>query len=1050
MKTQIPKSLKFKGKSVGWMFRCALLCSMSASTAGVAHAYDFRAKETFKTTLESKERTRSLDEIVITGTVRDDNGETLPGVSIMVKGTAIGTVTDIDGRFSLEVPSAESILVFSFVGMETQEVQVGARTTVNVELNAGTRSLDEVVVVGYGSQRRSDLTGSVGVVGSEDLLREPVGNVLQGLKGKVAGVNVNLNSGSPTSSPRVIIRGLGTVNASSDPLYVVDGVVMEDIRFMNPNDIESLEVLKDASATAIYGSRGANGVIMVTTKRGSKTDGIVVGYEGFVNIGVLPRKMDMMNSEEYLEVVERGFNNHSKYSSSTPPVFSREDPRLFDANGNPLYDTDWQDEATRTAVSHNHQISIQQGGERSSVGAFFNYSRMEGIMLNSWMERINGKIAYDASPKSWLSMGVNLMVNHTTENEVEEGGGGQVPRRTMLEMPPIFPVKFPDGSWSNSAMISDPYNIEPMANPVHVLQTQERLRNRTQIFGNTHLTFHLAPGLDLRTQFGFDVHERKFQDYGPTDLINISAPLGYASINNQRSTYWQEETYLTYNKEIGDHRINAVLGLSWQGRTFEGNFVEARGFSDNFFRYNRIQAASQPEAPQSQWNNWTMNSYFLRGSYTLKDRYLMTLTGRIDGSSRFGDNNKYGVFPSAGLGWIISNEPFMAGASGLDELKFRSSFGITGNTEIPMYQSLGTVSSGTVLINGSRASHSFVNRLPNPDLSWEKTNQFDVGFDMGLFNRRLTLAFDYYYKLTTDLLLDRPVPFSTGFSAVRDNIGSISNQGVEMLLTGYIISRPEFSWESTLNFNYNVNRIESLGENNEDIFPGPNWVSGSQTILRVGEPLSSFWGFERLGTWGTDEAAEAAAAGRVPGEAKRSANPTIIGNGLPKWNGALINNVRYKNWDFSLEMQFVWGVDVLQQFLHSVEDRTGIANTLRTSLYDSWTETNQNTNVQQIRNAAYSGQNSEIDDHWVADGSYIRGNLISLGYTFDRELISRLNINNLRVYTSVQNAFLISSSEFKGFDPESSSWGGNQWGQNIFFFQYPRPRTFTLGVSVQF
>lgn len=1048
MKTKIPKSPFFRRKAVGWMIPCTLFCTLSAFAAEGSHVGTPFYKEAIAVELRNLDL--SEDDIVITGTVRDERGETLPGVSIMIKGTAVGTVTDMDGRFTLEVPSSESILVFSFIGMETQEVPVGTRTTLDVVMNTGTRSLDEVVVVGYGSQRRSDLTGSVGVVSSEDLLREPVGNVLQGLKGKVAGVNVNLNSGSPTSSPRVIIRGLGTVNASSDPLYVVDGVVMEDIRFMNPNDIESLEVLKDASATAIYGSRGANGVILVTTKRGSKTDGIVLGYEGFINIGVLPRRMDMMNSEEYLEVVERGFANHSKYSGSTPPVFSREDPRLFDANGNPLYDTDWQDEATRTAVSHNHQISIQQGGEKSSVGAFFNYSRMEGIILNSWMERINGKIAYDATPKSWLSMGVNLMVNHTTENEVEEGGGSQVPRRTMLEMPPIFPVRFPDGTWSNTSMISDPYNIEPMANPVHVLQTQDRLRNRTQIFGNTYLTFHLAPGLDLRTQFGFDVHERKFQNYGPTDLLNISAPLGYASISNQRSTYWQEETYLTYNKEIGDHRINAVLGLSWQGRTFEGNFVEARGFSDDFFRYNRIQAASQPEAPQSNWNNWTMNSYFLRGSYTLKDRYLLTLTGRIDGSSRFGDNNKYGVFPSAGVGWIVSNEPFMAGVTGVDEFKLRSSFGITGNTEIPMYQSLGTVSSGTVLINGTRSSHSFINRLPNPDLSWEKTNQFDVGFDMGLFNRRVTLAFDYYYKLTTDLLLDRPVPLSTGFSAVRDNIGSISNQGVEMLLTGYIVSRPNISWESTLNFNYNVNRIESLGVNNEDIFPGPYWVSGSQTILRVGEPLSSFWGFERLGTWNTDEAAEAAAVGRVPGEAKRSANPTIIGNGLPKWNGAWINNFRYRNWDFNMELQFVYGVDVLQQFLHSVEDRTGIANTLRTSLHDSWTENNQNTNIQQIRNAAYSGQNSEIDDHWVADGSYIRGNLISLGYTFDRELISRYNMNNLRIYTSVQNAFLIMSDEFKGYDPESSSWGGNQWGQNIFFFQYPRPRTFTLGVSVQF
>ena len=1036
----------------GWLKGSILLACLTGATASFTQAEGMASKAA---ALKGENLTLATEmlqarAVEVKGTVTDESGEPLPGVSILEKGTTNGTVTDLDGQFTLSVASSESVLVFSFIGMESQERVVGTETLLNIRMVSDIGALDEVVIVGYGIQRKSDLTGSVGVIGGEDLLREPVTNALQGLKGKVAGVNVFLNSGSPTSSPRVVIRGLGTINSSSDPLYVVDGVVMENIRFVNPNDIERMEVLKDASSTAIYGSRGANGVILITTKRGSKNEGIVIGYEGFASAGFLPKKMDVMNSQEYLEVVRRGFENHSKYSGSTPPSFTTLDPRLFDAEGNPLYDTDWQDEATRTAISHNHQFSIQQKTEKSSLGAFVNYSRMEGIMLESWMNRINGKIAYDAKPKEWLSVGINLMVNKMSENEVEEGGGSQVPRRTMLEMPSIFPVKFPDGSWSNSAMISDPYNIEPMANPVHVLKTQERLRNRTQIFGNTFLTFHILPGLDLRTQFGFDMHNNNFQNYSPNDLVNIASPLGHASIDNQRTNYWQEETYLTYNQEFGDHRINAVLGLSWQERTFQGNFVEARGFSDNFFKYNRIQAASQPEAPQSSYNKWSMNSYFLRGSYTLKDRYLVTLTGRIDGSSRFGENNKYGVFPSVGLGWIASNESFMKNLNGISELKLRSSFGITGNTEIPMYQSLGTVSSGTVLLNGSRVSESYVNRLPNPDLGWEKTNQFDIGVDLGFLDDKLTFAFDYYYKLTTDLLLDRPVPYTTGFSAVRDNIGSVSNQGIEFLARAYPVSTQNFSWETSLNFNFNKNRIEELGENDEDIFPGPNWVSGSQTILRVGEPLSTFWGYRRLGTWGTDEADEAALIGRVPGEAKRSESPTIIGNGLPDWTGSFTNNLRYKNFDFTLDLQFVYGVDILQQFLHSIEDRSGIANGLRSTLYDSWTETNQNTPVQQIRNAAYSGQNSEIDDHWVADGSYIRANLISLGYTFDNEVLSNLNLNSLRVYGSVQNAFLIHSKDFKGYDPEASSWGGDQWGQNIFFFQYPRPRTFTLGISVLF
>jgi TonB-dependent starch-binding outer membrane protein SusC len=991
--------------------------------------------------------------IVVKGVVfeRQDGEVPLAGASVVVKGSGDGTITNAQGRFQLTVANESATLVFSYIGMTPQEIVVGKQRDFNVYLESDDETLDEVVVTGYGTQRKSDLTGAVAVVSSKELLKVPANNALQGLKGKVSGVNVFLNSGSPTGSPRVLIRGLGTINSSSNPLYVVDGVVMENIQFLNPNDIDRMEVLKDASSTAIYGARGANGVILVSTKRGAPTEGLVIGYDGFVSMGVLPKKLDVLNSNEFLEVIERGFQNYSKYNTSgTPPVFTKSDPRLFDAEGNPLYDTDWQEEATRTAVSHNHQLSVLGKAEKSSFGAFMNYAKTEGIMLNNWLERINGKLAYDANPKKWLSLGTNILVNYNRGNEFEEGGGHQMPRRSMLEMPPIFPVKFPDGTWAHSGMISDSYSLEAIPNPVHVLTTQDRLRKRTQIFGNSYLTFHILPGLDLRTQFGFDKQDNIIQNYDPTDLINISSPLGYAYIEDQHSFYWQEETYLNYNKEIGDHRINGVIGLSWQERTAETNAISARGFSDNFFRFNSIQAASQPGAPTSSYDRWSMNSYFLRGSYSYRSKYLLTFTGRIDGSSRFGANNKYGIFPSVGLGWVLSQERFLADIDVIDELKLRSSYGITGNTEIPTYQSLATISSETTLINGSRVSQSYINRLPNPNLEWEKTKQFDIGMDLSLLNRRLTLGLDYYHKLTTDLLLDRPVPTSTGFAAVRDNIGSVSNRGIEVLISGTPVKSADFNWETTLNFNYNKNRIEALGLNDEDIFPGPNWVSGSQTILRVGESLSSFWGYKRLGTWSTDEAAEAAKIGAIPGEAKRSTERTIIGNGLPDWTGSFINNFRYKNIDLSIDLQFVMGVDILQQFFHSMEDRTGYSNGLRRTLYDSWTEDHQNTMIQQIRNGPYSGQNSEVDDHWVANGSYLRANAISIGYNFGAEQLSKIGLKNWRVYASVQNAFLITSGSFMGYDPEATSWEGDQWGQNIFFHQYPRPRTFTLGTSFQF
>nr|MBD3621085.1 TonB-dependent receptor [Sunxiuqinia sp.] len=995
---------------------------------------------------------QSQQEQTVRGKVTNARGESIPGATVIIKGTSKGGITDSNGEYILANVPGDAVLVFSFVGMQTQEVEVNGRSSISVTLGEDVIGLEEVVAIGYGTQRKSDVTGSVGVVDAADILERPSFNALQGMKGKVAGVNIFSNSGSPTGSTRVIIRGVNSITTSTNPLYVVDGVVMEDFHLVNPNDIERIEVLKDASSAAIYGARGANGVILVTTRRGAKSGEMVVGYDGYVSVGKIRKKMDVMNSEEWLEVIKRGYENAPKYRDYDPgeePTIDFTDPRLFDSNGNPLYDTDWQEEATRTAVSHNHQLSIQQGNEKSSVGAFLNYTETQGIMLNSWMKRVNAKIAYDAKPTDWMDFGINMLINKTWENEVEEGGGHQMPRRSMIEAVPILPVKFPDGSWANTSSTTN-FPLEGMANPVHVLTTQERLRNRTQFFGNAFLNFHILPGLDLKTQIGLDNHIRQNKEYSPKDLLNISYPNAWANVNDYESLYWQEETYLSFNKSIDDHRINSVLGMSWQERVYRQNTINVSGFSDDFFKYNNVGAASNPSAPGSYYERWAMNSYFFRFGYSYKDKYLATVTARADGSSRFGENNKYGYFPSGGLGWVVSNEDFMSNSSLIDYLKLRASYGITGNTELSTYRSLATISGGTVLLNGARENYSVVTRLPNPDLEWEKTSQFDVGFNLTMLNQRVSLEMDYYYKLTTDLLLGRPVPHSTGFTSVTDNIGSVSNQGIDFLLTTQNVATSDFNWESTLNLNYNKNQIEELGENDEDIFPGPWWVSGSQTILRVGESLSSFYGYRRLGTWGTDEVAEAAAVGAVPGVAKRSAEREIIGKGLPDLTGSFINRFNYKNFDLMVDLQFTLGVEIMQQFFHSTEDRTGYANGLTTILYDGWTESNQNTMVQQIRNAPLNGQNSEVDDHWVVDGSYLRGNLISLGYTFDGSFLARTGLKSCRVFTSVDNLFVLHSDDFKGYDPEATSWGGDQWGQNIFFFQYPKPTTVTFGVNVKF
>jgi len=997
-------------------------------------------------------------DVTLSGRVTDaDTGEPLVGVTVYVEGTQTGTTTDPDGFYTLDVADDATTLTFSYVGYMRQDISIGDQTTINVEMATDIARLDDLVVVGYGVQRRSEITGSVGIVPADELTPTSF-NALQGLRGKVAGVNIFTNSGAPSGSNRVIIRGTGSINASTDPLYVVDGVAMDDgINFLNPNDIESIEVLKDASATAIYGARGANGVILVTTQRGGDSERVVVGYDSNLSVGQMLGRMDVMNAEEFMEVQRTALQNVPLFNSNVttaPTLDTSLDPFLFDANGNPIYDTDWQDEATRTAFSQDHNLSIRGGTEKSSIGAVLNYTNREGILLNSYMNRASLKLVYDVTPKDWLKFGTNLTVAKIDENHVEEGGGGQEPRRTMIEMAPILPVIWPEGTplagqYSNQTHVNS-MTLEGQSNPVHRLLEEDRLRDRTQLFGNTYMAIQITPNLEFRTQFGLNNRLYEERRYRPSNMIAAGAPDGRANFNSNENNYWQSENFLTYEQDFQRSRLSAILGASWQERTFTSFSQEVRGFSDDFFTFNNFGAATDIRQPSSNNFSWSLNSYFNRVTYSIDDTYTFTFTSRLDGSSRFGANSKWGFFPSAGVSWQVSNEEFMEDVEFVDNFRLRSSYGVTGNTEIGVFRSLATIGSGTTLIGGVRQSQSFTTRLPNPDLEWEKTYQFNIGTDLDVFNQFLSLEMDYYYKLTTDLLLDRPVPGTTGFTVIQDNVGSLSNRGVDVKLTTANIRKRDLFWSTTLNFNYNKNRVESLGVGDEDIFPGPNWVSGSQTILRVGEPVGNFYGFERIGTWGTDEAAEAAAAGRIPGEAKRSTDRRIIGNGLPDFTGSFINEVNFRNFDFMLDLQFVLGSDIMQQFLHTAEDRQALTNGLATQLHDAWTESNQNTSIQRIRHQPISGQNTQADSHWIVDGSYVRGNLIQLGYNFDPSVMDKLGLTQLRVAARVENAFVIDDPNFKGHDPEASSWGGNIHAQNIFFYQYPRPRTFSLGVSLQF
>lgn len=773
--------------------------------------------------------------------------------------------------------------------------------------------------------------------------------------------------------------------------------------------------------------------------------------------------MDLLNAQEWTDTFMKGLENENKWLGTNWSLNRTDwftDRNYFDANGNPIYDTDWQDEATRTAVSHNHQLNIQQAGKNSSMGAFLNYTDQQGIMLNTYNKRLNAKMAYDADPTKWLSTSVNVLVNHTWGRYTPEDGGGQEARRTMIEMLPWLPVYEPGTNkytTSTSPSLSG-FNLEGMSNPVFILNDQRRMKYNTQIFGNAALTFHLAEGLDLKTQFGLDSHNITYRGYSSVGLNNISMPNGWAEYENWNTLYWQEETYLTYNKVLGDHRINAMAGLSWQERTYRRNKSKTEGFSDDFYEDYNMIVGTTPKSPESDWTRWAMNSYFLRFAYTYKDRYSATVTGRIDGSSKFGDNNKYAFFPSAGLAWNVSQEDFLKDSNLISNLKLHTSYGLTGNSEIDPYKSLGKIKSETLLLNGTRAPYSYMETMPNPDLKWEKTGQFDVGFNLGLFHNRLNFDVSYYNKKTTDLLLDCPVPHSTGFSTIFKNIGSVRNQGLDIMVNGTPV-QGEFTWNSTVNLNFNKNEILHLGDTDADVYLY-DWVGGG-SILRVGESMGSFYGLVRNGIFTEEDYKAGKCEKNQIGRPDRSESREIIGKGLPDWTGSWVNNFSYKNFDLTVDFQFVWGVETLQRFMHSTYDRFGMTNGLSNILYDGYNGTNAGTMEQAIFLAydkPHGGGDTTTDSQWVANGSYLRLNMLQLGYTFDSSVAKKVGLSGLRLYLSGNNLFQIVSKDFLGYDPESTSEvssssgvsSGSQFGQNMTFFSYPRARTFTFGVNVTF
>ncbi|WP_341226169.1 TonB-dependent receptor [uncultured Arcticibacterium sp.] len=1067
LKLYSTRKLWFRGIKVTMAVSALLL---SSTTNSIAEGYNsnLNIKTTTSTAVEKK----------ITGTVKDETDTGIPGVSIVLKGTTRGTITNADGTYQIDVPDSGATLIFSLIGYGTQEVLVGNQTLVNVSMSPDDKVLEEVVVIGYGTLKKSDLTGSVSTVKEEQLLERPAPSLAQGLSGRMAGVQVSSNSGRPGGRTQIRIRGFSSINSSNNPLYVVDGVMLPQgnqsqftsaIDYINPNDIVSVEVLKDASSTAIYGARGANGVILVTTKKGKAGDSHVT-YNSDFSLNVIgPNPPQVLNAEQYMAVEDLAWANMAKYDPDgwaagkweyLNPALRRTDPRVFDANGNPKYDTNWLEANVQNKISQNHQLGFSGGNQKTQHSLSLGYRDDQGLLINSYLKRYSARFTIDDNITSWLKVGGTLSYNNQTENVVDIN---DAVARQIVEDFPFLPVRYEDGTFANNRDF--PF-AEGTMSSVHRSTNRRYVMNTQTSIGSIYSNIKFMEGLEMRTVLGANIKTQEINE-SQTRTLNIGSQ-GNASTYNAKESFWSLENYLTYTKDFKDiHSITGLLGISWQETNFFDMRASVSGFATDYFTYNNLGAGALNPSVGSGASRNAFNSYFGRLNYGLKNKYLVTFTGRADGSSKFGENHKFSFFPSGALAWRVSEESFLQGNNVISNLKLRTSYGLTGNSEIPAYSSLSLLSSNySTIYNDSRVSGTGISRLANPDLRWEKTAQTDFGVELGLFKGRINIEADYYYRKTTDMLLDAPVPQTSGYATIRRNVGSMENKGVELAINSNNIVNGPLEWTTSFNISFNKNKVLSLATPS-DIFNvgGPNFTNPTN-IIRVGEPVGSFWGLTRLGVWSEAERDEAAqftsyrnGLTMLPGDIKyldvngdkaiTDADRSIIGNGSPKGWGAITNNLRYKGFDLLFEMQFMYGNDVMMMNLHPSEDRQALANSY-TSVLDAWTPDNQNTMIAEIRDTR-AGYVTNVDSHWIKNGSFLRGKNAMIGYTFPSATVEKLKLDRLRIYTSVQNFFLLVEDPIVG-DPETAPLnqgnGNSAFSQGMIWHNYPKPTTFMLGLQV--
>jgi TonB-linked SusC/RagA family outer membrane protein len=1061
------------------------------------------------------------EKITVSGAVYSESGEPLGGVSVVAKNTAGGASSSVlsnqKGQFKFDGLSsgAKYNFTLSSVGYEEKTLPAvvlgqGSTDLSAVKLRISTSSLDQVVVVGYGTQLRKEITGAVSSVGANEIKDQPVYSFEQAIAGKLPGVQVIQNTGAPGGSISIRIRGLNSISAGTDPLYVVDGFpISNDLKNLqgstdviniagqasfqkapdpmstiNPDDIESVEVLKDASAAAIYGSRGSNGVVIITTKRGKKNSPATFGYTGYYGFQSPSKTIDMMNAYQWSQLAFDGKNN--SYLDANPnasitdnntvrasPNYQIPPDILPYLAGQPgLVNTNWQNAVLRTAPIQDHTVYASGGSDKIQYYVSGNYFDQEGIVINSGYNRYGLRTNITANLTDKLKFGFSLNTTFDQYDLVNSEGPWTFDGilSNALKAAPIFPVYNPDGSYAINRQNTYAYSLSGGENPVALANEIKDNLNHVRNLGSVYGEYEIIPGLSFKTYFGADInyYDREYfrpstlGTYKPVQQGTPTIPKG--SSQTAIATNWVWENTLNYAFKVKENNHFSVLaGYTSQKNTTKATEVDGTGFPNNAVTTLNAATVTSGTSTESQWS---LISFLGRVNYNFSEKYFLTASIRADGSSRFGANDKWGYFPSASVGWLASNEDFFKVES-ISLLKFRASYGLTGNFQIPNYASYDLMSSNNYILgntNGNLVSGVGISQPANPDLTWEKTAQFNAGFDLGLFKDRIYLLADYYHATTSNLLLNVPVPLSSGFATALQNIGKVENYGVEFGLTTHNLVGA-FTWNTNFNIASNKNNVEQLGPNGAPIISdGGNGTISQMYITKVGSPIGSYFGYVNGGVFkdqkdldnsphyptakpGDRKFLDVSGPAGKPDGVIDANDRTTIGSYFPKYIWGFINDFTYKHFDLSVALQAVEGDQIMNLQRRYLYNSEGNANQMTGDL-GYWKSPTNPGNGQAMRANRVANANSEqISSFHVEDGSFVRLRNITLGYTFNQAVFSHV-FKTFHIYVSGQNIY--TWTKYTGYNPEVNARPDSPLSQGEDYGTYPLAKTFIAGVNLTF